>query len=214
VVSLGAGRPAISARGDAAPGIHDAATREFPLITLAHHAGDGAGLGDPWPDGVALPGTLPASDDLDQVILRRGSTRRMDGSASVSSELYRWSMAASMRGLDAIGHVASVHAVDGVEPGLYRWPDLARPVRRGLLRDELLRVCWDQDLGRDACFDVLGVVDLGPLDDTGYREAQIASGIAEGRLHLAAYALGIGASGMTFLDDELEALVGGTDSGC
>ena len=35
-----------------------------------------------------------------------------------------------------------------------------------------------------------------------------ASGLAEGRLHLAAYELGFGASGMTFLDSELSGLLG------
>ena len=68
--------------------------------------------------------------------------------------------------------------------------------------------CWDQDLGRDAAYVVMSAIDLGGLDDRGYRAAQLASGIVEGRLHLAAYALGIGASGMTFLDTEIEPLLG------
>ena len=72
----------------------------------------------------------------------------------------------------------------------------------------MLWVCWDQDLGRDAAFVVLGATDLATLDDRGYREAQLAAGIVEGRLHIAAYALGIGASGMTFLDTEIEPLLG------
>jgi hypothetical protein len=54
----------------------------------------------------------------------------------------------------------------------------------------------------------MAAADLETLDDRGYREAQLAAGIAEGRLHLAAYALGIGASGMTFDDSELPALFG------
>ena len=95
-----------------------------------------------------------------------------------------------------------------MEPGLYRWPDLDRPLRRGLLRDELLRACMDQELGRDAAFVVIAAIDIGGLDDRGYREAQLASGLVEGRLHLAAYALGIGASGMTFLDSEIAGLLG------
>jgi hypothetical protein len=69
-------------------------------------------------------------------------------------------------------------------------------------------VCWDQDLGRDAAFVVIGAADLTRASDREYREAQLASGIVEGRLHLAAYALGIGASGMTFLDTEIEPLLG------
>ena len=57
-------------------------------------------------------------------------------------------------------HFVAVHAVEGLDPGLYRWPDLDRPVRRGLLREELLRACWDQDLGRDAAFVVMSAIDL------------------------------------------------------
>ena len=55
---------------------------------------------------------------------------------------------------------------------------------------------------------MVSVVDLDDIDDQGYREAQLQAGLVDGRLHLAAYALGIGASGMTFLDSEIEGLVG------
>ena len=54
----------------------------------------------------------------------------------------------------------------------------------------------------------MAAIDLADLDDCGYREAQIDAGIVEGRLHLAAFALGFGASGMTILDSELEHLLG------
>ena len=131
----------------------------------------------------------------------------MDAAASVPQAALTFPMAAAMRGID-VPHFVAVHGVDGLEPGLYRWPDLATPLRRGDLRDELLRVCWDQDLGRDAAFVVVGAADLGTLDDRGYREAQLAAGLVEGRLHLAAYALGLGASGMTFLDSEIPGLLG------
>ena len=113
----------------------------------------------------------------------------------------------SLRGT-RVPHFIAVHAVEGLAPGLYRWPDLERPLRRGPLRDELWVACYGQDLGRDASFVVIGAVDLDLLDDRGYREAQLDAGIVEGRLHLAAYALGIGASGMTFLDSEIPALLG------
>ncbi|MEN3305906.1 MAG: hypothetical protein V7603_2108, partial [Micromonosporaceae bacterium] len=39
----------------------------------------------------------------------------------------------------------------------------------------------------------------------------LAAGLVEGRLHLAAYALGASASGMTFLDSEVPALLGEPD---
>jgi hypothetical protein len=207
VVGLGDGEPAIRAQGEVAAGAVDAAPREFPLVTEAQHAGDGDVLGDPWPAGAPLTADPPASPDLDEVILRRGSTRRMDPAATVPRAVFEFSLAASLRGIE-LPHFAAVHAVDGLDPGLYRWPDLERPLRRGLLREQLLRVCWDQDLGRDAAFVVLAAVDIGTLDDREYREAQLGAGLVEGRLHLAAYALGIGASGMTFLDSEIAGLLG------
>lgn len=45
-------------------------------------------------------------------------------------------------------------------------------------------------------------------DDRGYRDAQLAAGLVEGRLHLMAYALGASACGMTFVDSEIPALLG------
>jgi nitroreductase len=207
LVSLGDGEPAIRSQGEAAAGAVDAAPLEFPLVTRAQRAGDDDVLGDPWPERAPLEGELPASADLDDVILQRGSTRLMDPEATVAREVFEFALAASLRGTP-VPHFVAVHGVEGLAPGLYRWPDLDRAVRREPLREKLLRVCWDQDLGRDAAFVVMGAVDVDQLDDRGYREAQLAAGLVEGRLHLAAYALGIGASGMTFLDSEIAGLLG------
>jgi SagB-type dehydrogenase family enzyme len=207
LVGLGDGEPAIRPQGDAARGAVDVAPLEFPLVTRAQHAGDGDVLDDPWPASAPLEGEPPASADLDEVILQRGSTRLMDPAATVSREVFDFSLAASLRGT-RVPHFVAVHAVEGLHPGLYRWPDLDRPLRREPLREELLRVCYDQDLGRDAGFVVVAAVDADRLDDRGYREAQLGAGLVEGRLHLAAYALGIGASGMTFLDSEIAGLLG------
>ena len=66
----------------------------------------------------------------------------------------------------------------------------------------------DQGLARDAAFVVIGAADVGTLDDRAYREAQLAAGLVEGRLHLLAYALGASACGMTFIDSEVPALLG------
>ena len=141
------------------------------------------------------------------MILARGSTRRMDAAATVPRAALDFALAAALRGA-RVPHFVAVHAVDGLEPGLYRWPDLEAPIRAGALRDELLYVCLDQDLGRDAAFVVISATDLEQLDDRGYREAQLEAGIVAGRLHLAAHALGVGASGMTFLDSEIPPLLG------
>ena len=83
-----------------------------------------------------------------------------------------------------------VHAVDGLAPGLYRWPELDQPIRTGLICEEAWRVSLDQDLARDAAFVVVAAVDVAALSDREYREAQLAAGIVEGRLHLMAYAAG------------------------
>jgi Nitroreductase family len=101
-----------------------------------------------------------------------------------------------------------VHDVAGLPPGVYRWPSLAAPARPGQLRAELRRVCLGQGLPHDAAFVVIAAARLDGLDDRDYREAQLSAGLAEGRLALAAYALGAGASGMTFLDSEIPALLG------
>jgi nitroreductase len=66
----------------------------------------------------------------------------------------------------------------------------------------------EQGLARDAAFVVIGAADVGALDDRQYREAQLAAGLVEGRLHLLAHALGASACGMTFIDGEVPALLG------
>ena len=55
---------------------------------------------------------------------------------------------------------------------------------------------------------MIGAADLAALDDRGYREAQLDAGLVSGRLHLAAVALGIAATGMTFVDGAIPALLG------
>ena len=85
IVTLGRGAPAIGPGGEAATGAIDVAPVEFPLVTLAQHAGDGERLGEPWPTAPPVDGDLPATDDLDTVILRRGSARTLDATAAVDS---------------------------------------------------------------------------------------------------------------------------------
>jgi SagB-type dehydrogenase family enzyme len=206
LVALGPGAPALQSGGAAERGSIAEEPTTFPLVTIAQHAGDLDALGDPWRVPLPVEGAVPVSDDVDAVVLRRGSARTLDPTGVVPGDEYRFSMQVALRGIDT-PHVVAVHAVDGVEPGLYRPPDLETPVRAGDLRDELLSVCLDMDLSKDASYDVIGAVDLDAIDDRAYREAQLASGIVEGRLHLAAYALGHGASGMTFADDEMERLL-------
>jgi SagB-type dehydrogenase family enzyme len=208
LLTLGDGEPAVGATGPAATG--ELPPIELPLCTTAQRAGDRDVLGMPWPQGSSLDG-FPPSDTVDEVIRRRGSQRLMDRTRTVPRAVLEWSMTAALRGID-VPHWVVVHGVNDVAPGLYRWPDLSTPVRSGDLRDELERLCLSQSLAADAAFVAVSAIDGSTLDDRGYRGAQLAGGVVEGRLHLAAYAQGIGASGMTFIDSEMPAFLGEPDS--
>ncbi|GAA2850539.1 hypothetical protein Acy02nite_33830 [Actinoplanes cyaneus] len=207
LLSLGDGGPAIRPGGPAVPG--ELPEVELPLCTAAQRAGERDTLGEPWAVGTTLA-EVPPSGSLDEIVRRRGSQRRMDRSRTLTSEQLRWPLAAALRGVH-VPHWVVVHGVDGVTPGLYRWPDLEQPLRTGDQRDELLRICLDQALAADAAYVVIAAVPLAALDDRGYRDAQLAAGLVEGRLHLAVYALGASATGMTFLDSEVPGLLGEPD---
>ena len=206
VVAFG-GEPALEATGEAAAGEVDAAPIEFPLETTAQRAGAADTLGEPWERGAPVNVPESGSDPVETVVLSRSSQRRLDPAKSLAESAARSALAVSLRGID-LPHFVAVNAVDGLEPGLYRWPDLSTPVRAGDLRRELYRVCLDQGLPRDAAFVVIGAADVSALDDREYREVQLAAGLVEGRLHLAAYALDAAASGMTFLDSEMPRFLG------
>jgi hypothetical protein len=213
LVTLGDGEPSIFATAAATGGVIDSDPVEFPLVTAAQHAGDLDHLGAPW--APAAPTGAPAveSPSLDEVIVKRGSQRRMDPSSGLPLETLRTCMTVATRGID-VTHWIAVHDVTGLTSGLYQWPDLEKPIRsesQEHSRAELLRICLDQTLARDAAFITIATTDVSKLSDREYREAQLAAGIVEGRLHLAAYALGAGATGMTFIDSEIPGLL--ADSG-
>ena len=208
VVSLGEGAPALDPVGPAATGQVDAAPVEFPLVTAAQRAGERDRLGLPWDRGAEVGVPDSASPPIEDTIAARGSQRRMDSSRGLSQELLRTCMSVAVRGIEE-PHWVVAHHVDGLAAGVYRWPDLHAPVLvDDELRDELHRICLYQDLAHDAAFVTIGATGIGLLDDREYRAAQLAAGLVEGRLHLAAYALGASASGMTFTDSEIASLLG------
>jgi hypothetical protein len=206
-VALGDGVPALEAAGAAATGGTDAAPVEFPLVTAAQRAGESDTLGPPWDRGAPVDVPAQGTDPVEAVVLARGSQRRMDPARGLPASVLHASLRAALRGI-AVPHRVVVHDVEGVAPGIYRWPDLSAPARPGAQRDELYRVCLEQALPRDAAFVVIAATDAGALSDVAYREANLAAGLVEGRLHLCAYGLGASASGMTFLDSEVPALLG------
>ena len=207
VVALGDGAPAIEPTGDAAAGEVDLAPVEFPLVTNAQRAGELDVLGRAWDRDTPVDVQDEGHDPIESVVLARGSQKLMDPDRGLPEQTLRSSMLAAMRGI-RVPHFVVVHDVEGLAPGVYRWPDLSRPVRAGMLRQELYRLAMEQGLARDAAFVVIGATDVAAADDHGYREAQLAAGLVEGRLHLLAYALGASACGMTFIDSGVPATIG------
>lgn len=156
-----------------------------------------------------------AGDDLiEDVILRRGSTREMVRRQVPRGHL-EWPLRAATRavGFDVIprgsllDHYVNVHAVDGFEAGAYRQTgDGLELVRRSnTARDESTSLCLGQPLGGESAYTVFHSGELGPilsgLGSRGYRVAQVESGVVSGRIALCAFALGLGATGLTFFDD-------------
>lgn len=206
VVALGPGAPALAPSGPARRGQLDADGVVFPLVTATQRAGDAEVLGPAWEPGAPVDGPSGGAA-IDDALLARSSHRLLDPSRSLPHGTLAESMALALRGV-GIPHSVIVHAVDGLEPGVYAWPE--RLVRPGALRDEAYRVALDQGLARDACFVVVG--HTPPTDDArAYRTAQLLAGLVGGRLHLAAPAFGAGANGMTFLDSEIAGLLGRDD---
>ena len=211
LLTFGDGEPALTPSGGAVAGVLPQV--ELPLCTQAQAAGERAVLGPAWPVGAAVglpaPAPLPSGrggGSLDDVVLRRGSQRLMDPARTLPREHVEWSMAVATRGVD-VPHVVAVHGVDGLDRGVYAWPRLDEPLVAGDVREPLYELSLRQNLASESSYVAVSWADPVTLDDRTYRDAQLAGGLVEGRLHLAAYALGAGASGMTFYDSMLAAVL-------
>jgi SagB-type dehydrogenase family enzyme len=158
------------------------------------------------------------ADDLDTVIRRRGSTRIFDHRPISRSALHHMLAAASAPvpadyrptpEQSLVDLFLVVHAVEGVEPGAYRWHGPGRLERlwRGERRREAGYLALGQVLGADAAVDVYAIADLDrvltAMGTRGYRAATLDGAIAGGRIYLAAYADHLGATGLTFFDDDV-----------
>jgi nitroreductase len=150
---------------------------------------------------------------LDRVILRRGSARDFTLDSIERDELAtapRWACAEVPGDLPSLCSTSVIaHAVEGLRPAAYRFdpPDRFERVREGGSRRETAHLCLHQPLGGAAAATIFFTADLdrvlSALGDRGYRVAQLDAGIRAGRLSLGAYARGLGATGLTFYDDEV-----------
>jgi SagB-type dehydrogenase family enzyme len=154
-----------------------------------------------------------AALSLGETILRRGSTRQFAHKPIAAEELATI-MAASSRHPRADFPPLSdtyliVNAADGIAPGAYyyrRQSGEFELLKSGDFRREAGYLCLEQPLGADCSALVCYMADLdralGALGNRAYRDAHLEAGLHAGRAYLAAYALGRGASGLTFYDDE------------
>jgi SagB-type dehydrogenase family enzyme len=161
-------------------------------------------------DAAAVP-----ADSIDQVILRRGSARRFSHEPIRFAELSTLLERTSHRIATDYGALLSdayliVNAVQELPAGAYVYRAADHALE--LLRESTFRrhagfLGLGQELPADAAINVYFLCDLKPLlsrfGNRGYRVAQLDAAIRSGQLYLAAYALGLGATGLTFFDDDV-----------
>ncbi len=167
-----------------------------------------------------LPEAEQPKDTIEQVILRRGSTRAFDKTASITLAQLSTILDCSTRGvpadfLEPRGMQLNdlyliVHSVQGLRPGSYffqREGNILELLHAGKFRAEAYHLGLEQDLPSDACVDIFFLADLTRIleryGNRGYRGVQLEAGVIGGRMYLAAYAQRLGATGLTFFDDDV-----------
>lgn len=198
----------------------------FPLVEEAQSAGildeDGLdawraaaqGASSPAPEEIDPPAGAGSELPIEDVILRRGSTRVFRPERA-TPQLLEWSLPAAARAVpfDAapsgalIEHLVNVHDVESAEAGGYRYTNdsgFEGRVRVADARAAGAGLCLGQPLGGDSAYTVFHAAGLealfGRLGARGYRAAQLEAGVSSGRLSLNAFALGGGCTGLTFYD--------------
>jgi SagB-type dehydrogenase family enzyme len=159
------------------------------------------------------------TDTIEQVIQRRGSTRRFSRDAitfeQLSTILERSTRGIAADFLDPYGTLINdmyvvANNVTNLPAGAYFF-DRARSqfqlLKKGNFREEVGYLGLEQELPADAAANVFFLADLNSVlarfGNRGYRAAQLEAGILGGRMYLAAYAQRLGATGLTFYDDDV-----------
>ena len=164
------------------------------------------------------PDDMP-KDSIKKTIVRRGSTRRFER-ASIGFRDLSTILSAAANGipsdfLESPGTALNdmyviVNAVDGLESGTYVYGREERALellRSGDFRNEAGYLDLGQELAADAAVNIYLLADLEPIlqkfGNRGYRVAQLDASITAGKIYLASYALKLGATGLTFFDDDV-----------
>ena len=166
-----------------------------------------------------------ASRSLKETILWRGSSRKF-ARTDIPFSALKTMLYSSTRGvpLDIVKDQENslidiyfiANAVDGLSPGAYYYNHKASATNPNNTSVDRIKeivnsrnlsgyLCLGQTLFSDASVVFFLMTDLesvlGTLGNRGYRSSQFEAGVIAGKIYLAAYALGIGASGSTFFDD-------------
>ena len=166
-----------------------------------------------------LPEEEHPKDTIEQVILRRGSTRAFDRTASITLDQLSTIFDCATHGLPAdflepgvqLNELyLIVHDVQGLKPGAYffqREQNTLELLKAGEFRAEAGHLGLEQELPSDACVTVFFLADLKRIleryGNRGYRTVQLEAGAIGGRMYLAAYTQRLGATGLTFFDDDV-----------
>ncbi len=165
-----------------------------------------------------FPNQQTPTDAIDDVVLRRGSAREFLV-APITFEQLSTIIDRSTRGIggdifrrDVLLNdlYLIVHSVQQIPSGAYvfhRGRGVLELLKEGEFRREAGYLGLEQALPATASVDVFLLVDLRDalqrLGNRGYRSAQLEAAILAGKMYLAAYALGLGATGLTFYDDDV-----------
>ncbi len=178
----------------------------------------------PPPKGTTVPlqpfdNSELARDATEKVISRRGSTRQFSRDPITLQQL-ALILDRSTRGISADfldspeGHLNDlyliVNNVQGLAAGayVYHWEQkFLELLKTGDFRDKAGYLGLEQQIPADAAVNVFFIADLKRIleryGNRGYRAVQLEAGILGGKLYLAAYAQHLGASGLTFYDDDV-----------
>jgi SagB-type dehydrogenase family enzyme len=155
-----------------------------------------------------------STDSIERVILRRGSTRYFER-VSISRDQLMTILQTSTQGVWPGVPLLNdlyliINAVDGIEAGAYSYNYATSDIdclKKGDFRNEARYLGLQQDLPGDAAADVFMLADLQPIlerfGNRGYRAVQLEAGILGGKMYLGAYAQHLGATGLTFFDDDV-----------
>ncbi|MDE1770823.1 MAG: SagB/ThcOx family dehydrogenase, partial [Thaumarchaeota archaeon] len=168
-----------------------------------------------YPQLVQLDKKFDSDEPIEKTIIKRGSTRKFSLESITLGQLSTI-LTCATSGIDTDfvnrGTLSDlymiVNSVDGLDSGSYyyvRERNSLELLRNGNFRNTSGNLGLNQDLPYDASVTIFFMTDLKKIleqfGNRGYRVAQLDASIAGGKAYLASYALGLGASGLTFYDD-------------